>query len=725
MRVLIATLCAAIFCAPLQTRAADVVTVDAANPMQTIRSRDALGSTVDKEPAGMISYLYSSSNVRRMLESGYGWLSYRLFTELSVQDWHWNAAGHFSAIDGGYWTSDASTVRSDITDSYGYRLPHSGFTSDQGNNEGYSRITDGDRNTYWKSNPYLASGFTGDNDSQHPQWVVVDAGRAQTIDAIHISFVHPYAQDFRIEYWTGSDPINDPVHGSWRAFGNGIVRNATLNSASAARKIHASMPVRFVRILLQRSSNTCDTHGDGDSRNCVGYAIAEVALGRFDGSGNLRDVLVHRRCGGATPGRGPCGVRQSATYVSSVDPWHDATSRVTNQAQPGLDLIARSGLTRGLPALYPVPMLYSTPGNAVNEIRYLRARGYNIGGIELGEEPDGQYAMPEDYGALYVQWARAIHGIDPSLKLGGPVFSGVNDDLPVWSDASGNHSWLSRFLTYLRAHGAMRELSFMSFEHYPFGGCEHGDALTRDLLDEPAIVARVVHAWRNDGLPEDVPMYITEANFSAVNFSETPMTIEGALWQADYMASALENGVQKVVYYQYEPVPLSQNTACPDDWGNLTMFVADKRARIHARAAQFWAARMVMNRWFSPGNSVATLYRAGSTAMLMHRQAVTAYALQGLDRTWSIMLVNKDTKPRTVTVRFLNGERAAALSGPVESVTFGPDQYVWHREGALSIPAPDDPPKVTWLRASRHTQYVLQGRSITVLRGAAAPNYSR
>ncbi len=724
MRFLAAALSVAIFCTPLVSRAADVVTVDAANAVQTIHSREALGSSVDKQPSGMIGYLYSSSNVRRMLESGYGWLSYRLFTELSVQDWHWNPAGHFSAITGGYWTSDASAVRSDITDSYGFRLPHDGFTSDAGNNQSYSRITDGDRATYWKSNPYLTSGFTGDDDSKHPQWVVLDSGRAQTLDAIHVTFVHPYARDYRVEYWTGADPMKDPTHGTWRAFGNGIVTNATLNTASAPRRIRAGIPVRFVRILLQRSSNTCDTHGDADARNCVGYAVAEVALGRFDSSGNLRDVLVHRPCGGSANVPRSCGARQSPTYVSSVDSWHDATNRVTNQAQPGLDLIAKSGLTGGLPAIYPVPMLYSTPDNAVNEVRYLQARGYAVGGIELGEEPDGQYAMPEDYAALYVQWAKALRGVDPSLKLGGPVLAGANGDVAVWSDAAGNHSWLSRFFKYLRSHGAMRDLSFMSFEHYPFNGCDSGERLTADLLDEPAVMARVVRAVRNDGLPAAVPMYITEANFSTNPYTATPMTIEGALWQADFIASALENGVRKVAYYQYEPVPLSQNAACPQDWGSLAMFVADARARIHARAAQFWAARMLMNRWFSPGNSTATLYRATSTATLMGRPSVTAYPMQGLDRTWSLLLVNKDPKPRTVTVRFINNGGASQFSGAVEAITFGPQQYVWHRQGALSIPSPNDPPKVTWLRASRATQFALQGRSITVLRGAVG-DYNR
>ncbi|MEO9169647.1 MAG: discoidin domain-containing protein [Candidatus Baltobacteraceae bacterium] len=700
-------------------RAANRVSIDAVHAIRTLRPMSAFGHTVDKEPAGSIPSLYSAHNVAQMLDAGWGWLSYRLFTELTVEDWHWNPNGRFSTPKGGYWTSDASISNKLIADSFGYRLPHSGFTSDQGGNEGYSRLTDGDPATYWKSNPYLSSAFTGDPERLHPQWVVIDAGSTQTIGAIKVSFANPFARSYRVEYWTGSDPMNDPGNGTWKPFANGSITASTISAASAARAITAPKAVRFIRVLLLDSSGTCDSHGKSDPRNCVGFAISEISLGRFDAAHRLRDILIHRTCGGERPVPQPCGTRQSATFVSSVDPWHDATTRVRNQEQPGLDLIARSGLTRKLGAFYPVPMLYSTPENAAAEVRYLRARGYAIAGIELGEEPDGQYTTPEDDGALYVQWARAIHRIAPSIRLGGPVFSGVNDDLQTWPDAAGDISWLHRFIRYLYAHNAIDQLSFMSFEHYPFDGCEHGTQLTRDLLQEPGIMARVVNAWRQDGLPPSVPLYITEANFSAVNFTETPMLVDGALWQADYMASALSDGVEAAVYYQDEPVPLSANASCPGDWGNLTMFVADTHGTIRARGAQFWAARMLTHEWFAPGNAAAQLYRATTDAQLMNLPAITAYPLKAKDGTWSLMLINKDPKARTVSIEFDMGNgRAGTYNGTVRQTTFGPVQYRWVNKGADSIPSPDGPPARTQLHASAQTRYVLPGRSITVLRGS-------
>ena len=70
--------------------------------------------------------------------------------------------------------------------------------------------------------------------------------------------------------------------------------------------------------------------------------------------------------------------------------------------QPGFDLFFTSGITRGLPAIVPIAMLYGTPEDSAAQMAYLKKRGYPISYVEMGEEPDGQYMLPEDYGALYI-----------------------------------------------------------------------------------------------------------------------------------------------------------------------------------------------------------------------------------------------------------------------------------------------------------------------------------
>ena len=80
----------------------------------------------------------------------------------------------------------------------------------RGDGNGYSRLTDGDLNTYWKSNPYLTKPFTGEED--HPQWVTVDLGSKVEINAIRIAWAAPYATKYRVQYWTGErDPFDRAV----------------------------------------------------------------------------------------------------------------------------------------------------------------------------------------------------------------------------------------------------------------------------------------------------------------------------------------------------------------------------------------------------------------------------------------------------------------------------------------------------------------------------------
>ena len=47
--------------------------------------------------------------------------------------------------------------------------------------------------------------------------------------------------------------------------------------------------------------------------------------------------------------------------------------------------------------MIPISMLYGTPDDAAAQMAYLKQRGYPISYVEMGEEPDGQYMLPEDY----------------------------------------------------------------------------------------------------------------------------------------------------------------------------------------------------------------------------------------------------------------------------------------------------------------------------------------
>jgi hypothetical protein len=716
---------------PALLAAATVITVhiDSApgHQVNSVSPLRAIGTSVDSESPGDIQTLWAPDRVAQEVQAGFGTLSLRLYTELSVQDWHWNPAGTFSAGTEGYWTSSAVPTSTELVDSYGYQLPHRGDTQDQGDNNGYSRIDDGDPYTYWKSDPYLTTRFTGEPDYKHPQWAVIDLDAVHEVDGIQIGWSNPFATHFRVQYWLGGnarvmpngtylqppgvvtgfdtvDAIIDQSHGSWHDFPDGVVTDGA-GGNDLLRLGRAPIQTHWVRILMTASSNTCDTHGSLDVRNCVGYAIQDVSVGLIDSTGELHDLVRHALCGG-DPTRPGCYPHQSMIYTSSDDPWHTADDRIkTDQDQPGLDIVSRSALTRGLPVMYPVPLFYSTPQNAANEVAYLEARHYKIGYIEMGEEVDGQYAEPEDYAALYIQFAEAIHTFYPRVKLGGPVFEGVNIDTPIWADGTGDMRWFHRFLLYLKSHGHLGDLAFMSFEHYPFVGSDQDGRVYEDLIQEPAIVKNIVDMWHADGLSPSVPMFMTEDNF-ANNGGPVPKQLAGGLWMADWIASSLTDGVKGVNYYQIEAEPTGHEDRCAC-YGGYGVFLVDNKWRIIARTSQFWTARMLTSEWFAAGDTPQGVYAATTD---LGSNDVTAYSVKRPDGSWSVMLVNKESVARQVRVEFSGAGR---FSGPVVESTFGSAQYFWSGE-KLEPPDPD-----TGIVTSTQPGpvYTIPAESVTVLRG--------
>jgi hypothetical protein len=277
----------------------------------------------------------------------------------------------------------------------------------------------------------------------------------------------------------------------------------------------------------------------------------------------------------------------------------------------------------------------------------------------MGEEIDGQYAVPEDYAELYIQFARAIHGVDPNVKLGGPIFSGFNTDWTTWRDASGRVSWLARLLAYLRARGHLSDLAFFSFEHYPFHACDNGDGLQDDLLREPELMRGIIRTFRGDGLPRTVPMLITESNFSA-DGSLDPANMAEALWMGDWAGTALTSGISFLTYYQYEAEPLHINRTClhPETYG---LFLVNDKYQITGKAASFYAAQLLTGEWLQAGDTLQALYRT-STSLGDERPLVTAYTAKRADGTWSVLLVNKDFIPRTVSLQFAHPVAYASLA---------------------------------------------------------------
>ena len=672
MKTLAALLVASL---PLWSQAI-TVKVDTGREINSFDPDSALGSSIDVLSRSGIDQVYTPHIVQEALSAGWGPITYRNNSELRMAAWHWNDAGTWSDAvhQSGYFTG-SSELGAPIRYILSYGLAHHGFS------ESGDRPLQSANPSYWKSNPYLTSRFTGESDALHPQWVVLDLGTEKPVRSVEIGWANPYAKSYQVDYWVGKSPLSRAPAGDWKTFPAGKVGNGQ-GGRVALSLGPEPVTTRYVRLWMTESSNTCDVHGAEDARNCVGYAVEALQVPGVEGQGKYT--------------------------TSSIDPWHSAADvNATGGAQhSGFDVFYTSGLTNGLPATIPVTMLYGTPEDSAAQIGYIEKRGYPIGWIEMGEEPDGKHMLPEDYGALYIQWAAAIHKVDPKLRLGGPVFEGINEDIHVWPDAQGRTSWMGRFVEYLRARGRLPELAFVSLEHYPFEPCS---ITWESLYREPGMMKHILEALRAAGVPRAIPIMVTESHISW-RLTGPMSTIFAALWLADNVGSFFEGGGAAFYHSPIQPQPVQNSCLGPASWSN---FVADREYHITGYTSPYWSARLINLEWVQHRSGVHRMYSSATD-----NRDVTSYAVRRPDGNWSVLLVNRaENEAHRVRVVFGEDGSGHGFRGPVHLTTFGSEQYVWKADGAKSYADPDGPPAARVVEGASGTVFTLPKASVTVLRG--------
>ncbi len=681
--------------------------------LNTIYPDTATGAWMDDLSKTQVDKLSKPETIQGVKNLGWGSITMRNNSELRLAAWHWNENGTWSdpATKSGYYAGSAE-LGAPIHYGYSYSLPHRDFMT-----SGDTPLVAGFQ-SYWKSNPYLTSRFTGESDALHPQWVVADMGMARAVDAIHIQWINPYAVTYVVQYWIGDDNALDwdmGPNGEWKAFPSGTVENG------AGGDVHLKLsdkPItaRFVRVLMSKSSGTCDTHSAQDIRNCVGYALQTLSVGTMDASGAYSIAYPadgvepkpsvpgerHRHVPGQ-PFAFPNSAADTAGNfcASSVDPWHQADNLVTggDDEYNGMDNFFTSGLTMGHPALVACAAIYDTPEDCANEVAYIHKRGYPVVGIEIGEECDGKHTMPEDYGAIYCQWATAIHKLVPGAKLGGPVFEGVNKDITLWVDDQGRTSWMARFIDYLKAHGHLQDLAFMSFEHYPFMQNGSGPPDEWDTLYmEPGIMKHVLQMWREDGVPKDVPLIISESGITAGHSSRGYLGVTGrAIWECDAFGTFFEQGGTAF----YRP---AINNGAADRW-NYGGGPNGGGAYGTPEYTPFTSAHMINFEWLEHGGGANQIFPASSDLLdAAGRKVITSYAVHRPDGNWSLMLINHDLDAAHQIHLVIDDAKHArhSFAGPIALV-----QYCNTRSEN----------KNTTLTASPDGMYTLPIGSITVIRG--------
>ena len=681
------------------------------SPLCSFSSEQALGVALDGSSEGITGKLVEPDVVEAMRGFGSMPLTYRLRTELGIEAWHWNPRGTWSEPDKnqGYWTSSVESS-APIKVSYGYSLPRRGSTNDQANNTSYSRLDDGDLSTFWKSNPYLDEHFT-DEPSRHVQWVVIDFGTStrREISSLRIHWAEPHAKSIVIEYCPRRDldsaMYEVPIH-DWQPFPNS--RFDHLNGGTVTHQL-ADHPIltRFIRIRLLASSGTSIAASD-DIRDRLGFAIRELEAGTLDADGAFHDAVRHA-----------ADRTQTIIYASSTDPWHRAEDRDEGTEQPGIDLVYQQGLDHGQPVLMPAGVLYDTPENAANEVQYLRNKKHAVRGLELGEEPDGQFVSGDDYGVLYSEWAKRIGEIDPAMALGGPSLQSP-DDLTKWRSPSAPvgsaeaRAWMGQFLEALKRRGQSAKFNFFSFEYYPFDDvCEPSGP---QLKSQPQKFWGVLDTLAAQGVPRDIPWYITELGYSAFE-SPAEVDLRGALLNADVIGGFLSRGGRCVYAYGYQPSAIDKVPGC-DAWGTNTFFLRKPRSGELFLTATALTARLLTDRWAPANGGPFAIFGTTreSTGAAMAR-TITAYPLQNADKRWSILLLNK-SGDHSWPIRLMlhKGESLVPLKGHFERVQLSSREYAWKNDGESGYAKRAGPPGRSLVELGGDRILVLPPYSLTVLR---------
>jgi len=315
--------------------------------------------------------------------------------------------------------------------------------------------------------------------------------------------------------------------------------------------------------------------------------------------------------------------------------------------------------------------------------------------------------------SLYLQFADAIHRVDPSMKLGGPSLQEIlyDKDTP----GHGNSEWMRRFFEYLKRHGRAADYSFFSFEWYPFD--EVCEPVAPQLARAPRLMEAALRAMQQNGLSPNVPWVISEYGYSAFA-SRAEIDIEGALLNADIVGKFLTLSGDQAFLFGYTPGYVDRDFPCTA--GNNMLFSLEDD-RIESRFATYFGARLLTQEWLKSSDEVYEIYRAGSDALDAEGNAlVTAYAARRPNGEWSLLLINKDPQREfQASVSFANRRNAQKMfRGAVDVFQYSREQDGLGGSQMQPKPLKAGDPEHFIIPASQHPVTVnLPPYSLTVVRG--------
>ena len=275
-----------------------------------------MGSSIDVLSHDGIDKVYTPHIIQESLSAGWGPISYRNNSELRMAAWHWTENGTWSdpVHKSGYFTG-STELKEPVRYILSYALPHRGFSTSG------DRPIMGPNLSYWKSNPYLTTKFTGENDSLHPQWVIVDLKVEKPVSAIRIAWASPYATTYQVEYWLGKRALDFDAgpQGEWKTFPSGMVKSS---QGGTVAKLADAGPASTARVLIQSPQHLRCARSDDIRtvwiriRTASGHGYSGALLrSRTSGRPTIRCLPLIR---GTPPDAEPTPPEATSTPVSII-----------------------------------------------------------------------------------------------------------------------------------------------------------------------------------------------------------------------------------------------------------------------------------------------------------------------------------------------------------------------------------------------------------------------
>ena len=583
-------------------------------------------------------------------------------------DYHWNGSGSYDST--GLWTPSEKEWTPGFLGETVYR----GTTKDNWGFVRRSHLADGNMNTIWWGEIL---------DPNDPPWIVVEFKEKKDLDSLIIDWGTLRPKSFEFSYWTEDYAPYPGVH---QGLENKLKVVGTVKVTSEQSKYKfAQIKARYVAIRFK----TPDLPSKG-------VQVREMKL--YSGNDDLLAGNEYKFFAVST--RNGDKPRTDWTNIK----WH---------FEEFMAYIAKIPKAQ---ALICVNAGTGTAKEAAAWVKYANVKKkYGIKQWQIGNELDGEWEesgplSARQYAARFVEYARAMKAVDPSIILHGPLFSSHKMQEKGAGFGDGKF-WVAEFLRIVgeaEKKDGKRYLDVFDLHTYPYWAPDNLNA--KDMLKATMDVghnADTLDAWMKRYLDGERRISLSEFSTSVLG-SEIWMDYPQAAGAANVFAQfavRFGNRLQALPWDAFGNV-----FEGPDHtWGTVSMTALVKEGSWNKLqslelTAEYFGVYMAFKRFLEDGYSVVPV--KSST------ESVTPYAICKND-SCRVMLVNMTDSKQVVQV-----DRTSGASDKVrtEVDVFGPDQFKWVGDQRDAYPYPKMGPSGRRMDPNKSKDVEIPGFGLAIVR---------